>query len=280
VSVENSQLEDSLAQVTELKEQLEGLVRSKDDFLAAVSHELRTPLTAVVGLAHELRDQSIGQDDESGEFIDIIAEQSNELANLVEDLLAAARADTGNLEVVPTQVDVAAEVNVALSGVKADARNVSVVIDGYVEAWADPVRFRQIVRNLITNAHRYGGSDVVIEATASSSMAEIVVSDDGDGVPAGLADKIFARYERAADVAKPGSVGIGLAVSRELAELMDGTLGYERRNDRTRFVLRLPTRAVTDHDLHLVPVKRPSHNQHDSHPERKAATSRPHLGAR
>jgi signal transduction histidine kinase len=239
VSVENSQLEDSLAQVTELKEQLEGLIRSKDDFLAAVSHELRTPLTAVVGLAHELRDAGMG--DESGEFIDIIAEQSGELANLVEDLLTAARADTGNLQVNPEHLDAATEIELALGGVRADARDVPVRVDGRVRVWADPVRLRQILRNLVTNAHRYGGRNGEISVRLVDGMAEIVVSDDGDGVPAGLEETIFARYERGSTVAQPGSVGIGLAVSRELAELMDGNLQYERRLGWTHFVVRLPS---------------------------------------
>ncbi len=241
VSVENSQLEDSLAQVTELKEQLEGLVRSKDDFLAAVSHELRTPLTAVVGLAHELRDQTSDQDDEMGEFVGIIAEQSGELANLVEDLLTAARADTGNLEVVAKRLDVASELEAALGGVMAAARQVAIDVPPRLSVFADPVRLRQIVRNLIVNAHRYGGTDVRIEAKPGSGVVVIVVSDDGEGVPAGLEELIFGRYERGgASVTQPGSVGIGLAVSRELAELMGGALTYERAAGRTRFVLRLP----------------------------------------
>lgn len=241
VSVENSQLEDSLAQVTELKEQLEGLVRSKDDFLAAVSHELRTPLTAVVGLAHELRDQTSDTDDEMGEFVGIIAEQSGELANLVEDLLAAARADTGNLEVVPKRLHVVSELEAALGGVMSDARQVLIDAPPQLSVWADPVRLRQIIRNLIVNAHRYGGTDVRIDAAASAGTVRIIVSDDGPGVPAGLEETIFGRYERGASIAQPGSVGIGLAVSRELAELMGGELAYDRHQDRTRFILRLPT---------------------------------------
>jgi len=242
VSVENSRLEDSLAQVTELKEQLEALVRSKDDFVAAVSHELRTPLTAVVGLAHELRDQTEGSDDELSEFMDIIAEQSSELANLVEDLLVAARSDTGNLHVVPRPLSLVAELELALAGVPSAARDVTIDVDPLIEVLADPIRLRQIVRNLVTNAQRYGGRDIAISAVAAGAATRIAVSDDGDGVPPGLEEAIFNRYQRAAASAtQPGSVGLGLAVSRQLAELMGGTLEYSRTGGRSIFSLSLPS---------------------------------------
>jgi signal transduction histidine kinase len=256
VSVENSQLEDSLAQVTELKEQLEGLVRSKDDFLAAVSHELRTPLTAVVGLSHELREQISGSNDELAEFVAIIAEQSAELADLVEDLLVAARADTGNLDVTPGQLDVRSELEAALQGVTHEAREVDVDVPAGLGVWADPVRLRQVVRNLVVNAHRYGGNHVRLVARQEAGVSEIVVADDGDGVPAGREEAIFARYERGSDQRRPGSVGIGLAVSRELAELMGGSLHYARQDGDTEFVLRLP--AFGPHDAETLPQRMPA----------------------
>ena len=79
-----------------------------------------------------------------------------------------------------------------------------------------------------------------IDATGTTGTVQIIVSDDGEGVPAGLEEVIFGRYERGTSVSQPGSVGIGLAVSRELADLMGGELTYERQNGRTQFVLRLP----------------------------------------
>ncbi|NND04306.1 MAG: GAF domain-containing protein, partial [Acidimicrobiia bacterium] len=96
VSLENGRLGESLAQITSLKEQLEELVRSKDEFVASVSHELRTPLTAVAGLADELRHApETFSEIETKEFIKVIADQANELAGIVEDLLVAGQAEMG-----------------------------------------------------------------------------------------------------------------------------------------------------------------------------------------
>ncbi len=162
----------------------------------------------------------------------------------MEDLLVAARADTGNLQVMPRTLDVVRELELALDGVPPAARQVTIDVAPAAEAYADPMRLRQIIRNLVTNAHRYGGRDVRLAAIPVGEMTRIRVSDDGDGVPAGLEESIFNRYERATSGAtQPGSVGLGLAVSRQLAELMGGSLEYARLDGRSVFSLTLPARG-------------------------------------
>ena len=108
--------------------------------------------------------------------------------------------------------------------------------------WADPLRLRQIVRNLLTNATRYGGSEIWIEVSEIEDTVVVSVIDDGEGVPVRLEARIFEAYERGheAEETKPGSVGLGLAVSRRLADLMGGTLEYRRADGTTRFDLVLP----------------------------------------
>ena len=110
------------------------------------------------------------------------------------------------------------------------------------KVWADPLRFRQIVRNLLTNANRYGGEEVWIEVGEREDQVVIAVVDNGNGVPPRLASRIFEAYERGHETssAQPGSVGLGLAVSRRLAGLMNGTLEYHRADGLTRFELSLP----------------------------------------
>jgi signal transduction histidine kinase len=103
-----------------------------------------------------------------------------------------------------------------------------------------PPRLRQILRNLVTNAHRYGGETASIAVRRLGSAAVIEVSDDGDGIPAELVERVFEPYEtahRATRVA--GSVGLGLTVSRELARLMGGDLTYHRTGSGTTFRLTL-----------------------------------------
>jgi signal transduction histidine kinase len=117
-----------------------------------------------------------------------------------------------------------------------------VVVEGEsIGAWADTLRTRQIVRNLLTNAHRYGGSQIRVEVSTRGAMALLVVTDDGKGVRGIDAKHIFDPYYRSqTEHTKPDSVGLGLAVARQLAQMMDGDLVYRRRNGWTRFELTLP----------------------------------------
>ncbi len=241
VSLENGRLEDSLAQLTELKDQLEALVVSKDRFVATVSHELRTPLTAIYGLSHELHSNRPAiTSAELDEFIGVIAAQSAELSDLIEDLLVAARADTDALRVHAERCDLRREIATTL-----EAHPEAVVVrsgDGAPShAHADPLRFRQILRNLLTNARRYGGERVWVEIQGERDRVLVTVVDDGEGVPASMSDAIFDPYESAHDPGtQPASVGLGLAVSRRLARLMGGDLVYRRHDGTTRFELTLP----------------------------------------
>jgi signal transduction histidine kinase len=222
---------------------------SKERLLASVSHEIRTPLTAIVGLSEEINASrtSLG-DEELDELNGIIAVQSRELAELVEDLLVASRADFGNLSIKPELVDLREQADRVLEGVRESHPSHKTLVaqgDG-VFAWADPLRVRQIMRNLLTNAIKYGGDRVVVAVREYEGVAQVVVADDGPGIPAHESDLIFDRYYRSAQSpTQPGSVGIGLAVSRQLAEMLDGTLDYVSRDPRSRFELSLPA-AIPD----------------------------------
>lgn len=246
VSLENGRLEDSLAELTRLKERLEALIRSKDQFLASVSHELRTPLTGIVGLAQELsRGKGEFGEAEVDEFLSLIYEQSSELANIVEDLLVAARADIGTLVIKPVRGDLLREAETVLSTHvrRSGRKHIDPEIRGETDCWAlfDPLRFRQIMRNLVTNALRYGGESVWVEMEDRGDRVALAVVDDGAGVPASSIEEIFEPYTRASNsIMNPQSVGLGLSVSRQLARLMGGDLVYEPGDGCARFVLLLP----------------------------------------
>ncbi|MFQ5948061.1 MAG: ATP-binding protein [Acidimicrobiia bacterium] len=239
----------AIADVTELKrtqEHLEELVRSKDELIASVSHELRTPLTAVVGLAQELRDRSsdLGAAERS-ELIEILADQSEEVSNIVEDLLVAARVETGNLAVSPQVIDLREQIQtvVADRSISGSETGVQTAIeDGTAMAWGDPRRVRQILRNLLINAIRYGGGQVRVHAGHSALGAWVRVTDNGPGVPSEDRDAIFEPYHRShLSEGQPGSLGLGLAVSRKLARLMEGDLTYADDDGESTFELTLPS---------------------------------------
>ena len=240
VSVRNSHLEDSLARVTELKEEQERLIHSKNQFVASISHELRTPLTAVVGLSQELASghQSLTEE-ERKELVGVIAEQSIELSSIVDDLLVAARADSGTLPVHITAVDVTQELQVVVGHL--DSPDEIPVQGSSSTTWADPLRLRQILRNLLTNADRYGGESISVELTDRGPHVSIAVKDNGPGVPPEHEESIFEAYERVGGAeTQPASVGLGLAVARQLSRLMGGDVTYQRNDGHTIFELTLP----------------------------------------
>ena len=223
------------------REGLEELAEAKDRFIATVSHELRTPLAAVVGFAGELaegvQNYSI---EEIAEMVQLIASQSVEMAQLVDDLLTAERAASGNLTIKPSAIDLLYESKSVVDSMRVGE---NVVVDGDpTPAWADTLRTRQILRNLLTNASRYGGTQVKVTVSSLGDTAVLVVSDDGPGINVVDSERIFDPYYRAqSDESRPDSVGLGLAVARQLARIMGGDLVYRRRTGWTRFELTLPT---------------------------------------
>lgn len=223
----------------------EELVASRDRLVAAVSHELRTPLTAIAGLSEEIAANGDHLDrEELIELSRVIAEQSVDMTDIVEDLITAAQARAGNLRMRPVRVDLAAEVaRVAtapgLDRSLAERRFDVRACDVY--AFADPQRLRQIVRNLLSNAVRYGGKAIEVAAASDGERVRLTVSDDGEGLDEALALRAFEPFFGSVDRGtQPGSVGLGLAISRQLASLMDGKLGYLRQAGRTVFEVELP----------------------------------------
>lgn len=223
--------------------ELENLLSSKNQFLASVSHELRTPLTSVVGFAELLRDPTIKMSDtDRQEMVSLVAEQGFDLANIIEDLLVAARSEAGELEVSRVPVNVSAQAAQVLEALGRKAEIPISVNGDAARAVGDPGRVRQVIRNLLTNALKYGGGNVRIEVNQSEGSVLLEVIDNGPGVAAGEAERIFEPYSRGhTQTEAPGSVGIGLAISRELAGRMNGDLRYTRRNGETVFQFALPT---------------------------------------
>ncbi len=228
----------ALADITHMKarnEAMAELVRAKDEFIANVSHELRTPLTAVIGLTSEMVESEMAPD-EREELLQLVTGQAAEMANIVDDLLVAARAEMGTVSVDPQAVDLIDETRATLEGLGIEAE---IPVEPIPDVWADPRRVRQILRNLLTNAQRYGGPKRRIVTGALIDQAWIEVRDNGEGIPDEQAARIFEPYFTVKTGVK-GSVGLGLAVARQLAELMGGSLQYERSAAETVFRLQLP----------------------------------------
>ena len=219
---------------------LEEEIRSKDQFIASVSHELRTPLTAVLGLAEELRSETTPIDDgERKELLNIIAEQTRDISGIVEDLLVAARAEIGEIAITsePTNLVSLVGQSMETTGVVATVQSPPALL-----SLGDPSRIRQILRNMLTNAQRYGGSSIRVTGVLAADWAVLEIRDDGPPLEVSDRDRIFSPYQRGhrPTTGAPDSVGLGLTVSRTLAELMGGSLTYRHDGRESVFRLSLP----------------------------------------
>ncbi len=219
-------------------EELRRAHATRAEFVAAVSHEIRTPLTAIVGLATTLSTE-VGSlsADEIVEFSGLIGRQAIEVTELVDDLLVAARAESGTLRIAVEPIGVREAVEAASESLGEELR--PVVRGADCRVTADSLRFRQIIRNLLTNAARHGGSDIRVSWHIEGDDVHVEVSDDGPGVPPHRVDTMFDAFDLAGG-GHPESVGLGLTVARSLAQAMGGDIEYSRRAERTVMTVRLP----------------------------------------
>jgi signal transduction histidine kinase len=233
------ELRRSVKLLEEKQRQLEEATRQRDSFMATVSHEIRSPLTAVIGYIEMLRDGV--PEDLRAEVIDAVARQAADVENLLEDLLIAARAEANSLRVASVPVQLAAQVGQVIEGLHGSLAESIVVETRQAHATGDPARVRQIARNLISNAYRYGGPTITVRTFTAGDRAHMLVVDDGDGIPLGEQDLVFQPFQQSSDARYvASSVGLGLPISRLLAEKMGGSLTYRYRDGHSIFDLDLP----------------------------------------
>lgn len=218
----------------------QGLNQAKDELIASVSHEFRTPLTSIYGFSELLVEDGFDDVEQAAELVRIINTQSTELSRMVEDVLTAARLDAAAMTLQPQVLSVAEEIDTVLVPVRRAGYDASVeCMDGTV--FADRARLHQILRNLLSNAMKHGGERIVMTGSSAGDGYEMTVSDNGPGVPDEIAERLFERFVHSGAASLlNGSVGLGLAIARSLADAMGGRLEYERTYEWSRFVVWLP----------------------------------------
>ncbi len=215
-----------------------------------VSHELRTPLTSIAGFTDALRESWANLDDkEIEEFLIIMRRETGHLRDLVEDILVIPRLETGHLRMDAETLDLRKECfDIADLALQDFNTEFDIAIPTSVAVHADPVRLRQVLRNLLENALKYGGDQVLIEGEPDGSMFRVVVTDNGPGVPEIDRERIFDHFEQLTkgDSRVSQGVGLGLPIARKLVRAMGGDLWYESRFPTgSRFCFTLPTSSMT-----------------------------------
>jgi PAS domain S-box-containing protein len=224
------------------------LEAAKSDFIATVSHELRTPMTAVYGAARTLLRSDVDIDaKESRDLLEIIATQSERLAQITEEVLLASRLDQGEVTIEHEQVDiveVAREIAEAMEPQLERHASLDLKLPDSAHATGDRDRIQQIVTNLIDNAAKYSrGGTITVSVEENDGHVSLSVADEGVGIPPGEQEAIFEKFYRVdpEQTIGQGGTGLGLYISRELARRMNGEIFVASEPSHgSTFVLELP----------------------------------------
>lgn len=223
----------------------------KATFISAVSHELKTPVALIKGYASTLR-RADAQWDEATvrESLKVIEEEADHLAELIENLLDASRAQAGNFKLTPVELDIDDLVVRVAKKFEAQTQSHKIIADIASDmplVFADEARITQVLSNLISNALKYSppGSEIRITGRATPNEVIITVADQGVGVPPEERDKIFERFYRSESAIRRGTpgTGLGLYLSKAIVEAHGGRIWVEGNSDGqpgSRFSFSLP----------------------------------------
>jgi PAS domain S-box-containing protein len=248
------QRERLLADQQQQNRRLREIDRMKDELVALVSHELRNPLSTIIAYTEMLLDDP----DLTGDhrhLTAVIERHSAHMSGLVDDLLEMARLESGQVGIDPRPVPLARLVRESTEDRRpaADVKHLTLTVDvpRHLPVYADPIRLRQVLDNLVSNAIKYtpAGGNIAIRGhradSPASATAVLTVTDSGIGIPAEQYPHLFDRFFRASNAVSAGikGTGLGLAITKAIIEAHAGSITAQPAgpDGGTTFTLTLPS---------------------------------------
>ena len=224
------------------------------DFISTVSHELRTPLTSIRGFSQTMLNSWDKLDDETKKrFLKIIEEQSNRLINLVENMLSVNKLQTEKENLIYKESNLKLIIEPVISVVKNTYPTHKYIFEhnqNIPNILVDRYKFQQIMMNLIENAAKYSddNSAITIKTALCGNFASIKVIDNGIGIDSENYEKIFTKFSRIDNplTRKVQGSGLGLYITKNLVEKMDGKISVKSENGQTTFEVLMPLKSVED----------------------------------
>jgi len=247
-----------LLEAHHLRDRAERASRTKDEFLATFAHELRNPLAAIGGAA-SLLEVTRNKARPPARAHAVIARQLDHISHLINDLLDVERIESGKLRLNRQPIDIEEAIRRGVSTFSDDATLDRRITMSTEPAWTDcdPVRFQQVLINIMTNAIKYTppGRQIRVALRAEGGDAVLSVEDTGFGIARALLPFVFDMYMQVDHTLAhaKGGLGIGLALVRRLVELHGGTVvaSSDGEGRGSRFTVRLPQMPAPGHSVSL-----------------------------